>query len=145
MSHDALKSIVLTAALLTSVPALADPAEEVRTRLKEWVEHFNSGRSEAVCDLFSREVIAQFRGQPERGYNEVCNLLRRSIGDPARNYRYALDLHEVLVEGDIAVARLTWTLVVSPGNLTSVEPGIDVFRREADGRWRIIRYLAYEE
>jgi steroid delta-isomerase len=29
--------------------------------------------------------------------------------------------------------------------ITSVEPGLDVFRREGDGRWRIVRYVAYEQ
>ncbi|MCX5479048.1 hypothetical protein OSH08_08530 [Kaistia geumhonensis] len=33
---------------------------------------------------------------------------------------------------------------VTPGEIRVVEPGIDIFRKEADGRWRIIRYMAYE-
>jgi ketosteroid isomerase-like protein len=136
---------LFAASLLVAPQPRADPREEIQTRLEEWVEHFNAGRAEAVCDLFSHELIAQFRGQPERGYDEVCDLLHRSMADPASNYRYELDLHEVLIEGDLAVARLTWTLFVSPANVTSIEPGIDVFRRELDGQWRIIRYLAYAE
>ena len=50
--------------------------------------------------------------------------------------------------GDAAVVRLTWTLTIRPkdgGEVTSVEPGLDVFRRERDGRWRIVRYIAYEQ
>jgi hypothetical protein len=27
----------------------------------------------------------------------------------------------------------------------SVEPGMDVFRKGTDGKWRIIRYLAFDE
>jgi hypothetical protein len=27
---------------------------------------------------------------------------------------------------------------------TSVEPGIDVFRRQSDGSWKISRYIGYE-
>jgi ketosteroid isomerase-like protein len=27
---------------------------------------------------------------------------------------------------------------------TSVEPGIDIFRRQADGSWKISRYIGYE-
>jgi ketosteroid isomerase-like protein len=51
----------------------------------------------------------------------------------------------VIVDRDMAIVRLTWTLTVTPGDIMSIEPGLDVFRREADGRWRIIRYMAYEE
>jgi steroid delta-isomerase len=45
--------------------------------------------------------------------------------------------------------RLTWTLTVrqkdSGRAVTSLEPGLDVFRRQSDGRWRIIRYIGYEQ
>ena len=44
---------------------------------------------------------------------------------------------------------MVWTQTVrdlATGKETrSVEPGLDLFRREGDGRWRIIRYLAYED
>jgi steroid delta-isomerase len=41
-----------------------------------------------------------------------------------------------------------WTLTVRPAggdSVTSREPGIDVFRRQDDGSWKIVRYLSYEE
>jgi steroid delta-isomerase len=42
---------------------------------------------------------------------------------------------------------LVWTLTVTLPNgqtVTSVEPGLDIFRRDDDAQWKIIRYLAYE-
>ena len=74
-------------------------------------------------------------------------MLKRSLGDRIKRYSYALDIKEILVWGDVAVVRLTWTLTVQPAGEpaeTSVEPGMDIFRREGDGRWRIMRYMAYE-
>jgi steroid delta-isomerase len=75
-------------------------------------------------------------------------LLKRSLGDASKTYRYALAIQEILVEGDLAVVRLTWTLTVrgkdAASETTAEEPGIDVFRRQGDGTWRISRYLAYE-
>jgi hypothetical protein len=29
------------------------------------------------------------------------------------------------------------------GDVKSVEPGIDIFRRQPDGSWKIMRYMAY--
>ena len=141
----ALRHGLVAVALLAAGPALAGDAEDIRARLEQWTADFNDGKADAVCDLFSKEAIANYRGQPERRYDEICDLLQRSLTDPARDYHYELDLHEVIVEGDLAVVRLTWTLFISPLNVTSVEPGMDVFRKEADGKWRIIRYLAYED
>ena len=73
----------------------------------------------------------------------------RSLGDGARTFSYALAIKEILVWGDVAVVRLTWTLTVrdksKARDVTSVEPGLDVFRRQGDGRRRIVRYVAYEQ
>jgi steroid delta-isomerase len=126
-------------------PALADDAADIRARLEQWTEDFNAKRAEPVCDLFSKELLSTVRGQGDKDYATRCDILTRSLNDAAREYHYELDLHEVIVEGDLAVVRLTWTLFVTPLNVTAVEPGIDVFRKEADGKWRIIRYLSYEE
>jgi steroid delta-isomerase len=58
-----------------------------------------------------------------------------------------MDIKEVLVFGDVAVVRLVWTLTVKLANgasVESVEPGMDIFKKQADGSWQIIRYMAYE-
>ena len=133
------------AVLGVAAPALAAPADDIRARLEEWTDAFNAKDRDAVCDLFSRDALSTYRGQPERRYDEICELLRTSLDDPARGYHYGLDIREIIVEGDLAVVRLTWTLFITPLNVTSVEPGMDVFRKEADGTWRIVRYLAFEE
>jgi steroid delta-isomerase len=51
----------------------------------------------------------------------------------------------VIVAGDLAVVRLTWTLTVSVDGATETteEEGIDIFRRQPDGRWSIARYIAF--
>lgn len=70
------------------------------------------------------------------------------MGDETRSYRYALDITEILVFGDVAVVRLVWTLTIKEKDgreMKSVEPGMDLFRRQADGSWKIVRYMAYEE
>ena len=139
------QGVVLALLSAPAFPARADDAGDIRARLEQWTDDFNAGRAANVCDLFSKEAISNYRGQPERTYREICALLGSSLKDPAKKFHYQLDLREILLAGDLAVVRLTWTLFISPLNVTSVEPGMDVFRREADGKWRIIRYLAYDE
>ena len=140
-----LAAATLSLALAIAVPARADDAADIRARLEQWTDDFNAGRTDKACDLFSKEAISNYRGQPERRYDEICDLLKRSLTDPSKKFHYELDLREIIVERDLAVVRLTWTLFITPMNITSTEPGMDVFRRESDGKWRIFRYLAYEE
>jgi ketosteroid isomerase-like protein len=149
-SENMLASAVL-ALLLVAAPAsrsLADSAEDqVRSRLQQWTRDFNDGNAEAVCDLFSAELRYDFRGYPERGYQDVCARLHGSLRDKSKRYTYGLDIREIIVSGDLAVVRLAWTLSVVLHNgqvVTSVEPGMDIFRKAPDGQWKIVRYIAYE-
>jgi ketosteroid isomerase-like protein len=60
--------------------------------------------------------------------------------------RYANpDIHEILLAGDVAVVRLTWTLTteVDGRRDTTTEEGMDIFRRQPDGRWSIARFIAF--
>jgi len=151
MLNDNLLASTLIALALFALPASAvaesSAESEIRAELAKWTADFNAGKAEAVCSLFAPELAYDFRGYPERGYRDICARLQRSLGDASKSYSYALDIREVLVSGDLAVVRLVWTLTVTLPNgqaVTSVEPGMDVFRRQADGTWKIIRYLAYE-
>lgn len=145
MRHRLPATLLTLSLALSSAPSLADDAADIRARLEQWTEDFNAKRIEPVCDLFSKELLSTVRGQGDKDYATRCDILTKSLNDAAREYHYRLDLHEVIVEGDLAVVRLTWTLFITPLNVTAVEPGIDVLRKEADGKWRIVRYLSYED
>jgi steroid delta-isomerase len=128
----------------------ADPAEAaIRATLLQWTADFKARKSATICDLFAPDLRYDYRGQPERGYREICDLLHRSLSDPTKHYNYSPEIKEIIVSGDITVVRLIWTLTITSdgqtGAIISKEPGLDVFRRDPDGRWKIIRYIAYED
>ena len=63
-----------------------------------------------------------------------------------------LAIKEIIVAGDLAVVRLTWTMTLKRKDTgaesgvvsTWDEYGLDVFRRQADGSWKIARYMSYD-
>jgi uncharacterized protein (TIGR02246 family) len=119
----------------------------IRSALGQWMQDFNAGNAEKSCALFAPDLRYDFRGYPERDYRDICDRMQRSLGDKSKTYSYDLDVREIIVSGDIAVVRLVWKLTVTLPNgqqVISVEPGMDVFRKEPDGAWKIIRYIAYE-
>ena len=136
---------LLTLACLAPAPAAASEAA-IRDTLTRWTDDFNARRADRICDLFATELRYDFRGFPERGYRELCDLLQRSLSDPERRFSYALDIKDIIVSGDLATVRLVWTLTVNTsGAMTRTqEYGLDLFRRQADGSWKIVRYLGYE-
>ncbi len=141
---------LLVAAVCT--PASAQPADAaetaIRTALAQWTTDFNARDTTRLCDLFAKDLRYDYRGFPERDYEAMCGLLHKSLADQTKRFAYALDIREIIVSGDLAIVRLVWTLKVTlPGAATaaeSKEPGLDVFRRQSDGSWKIIRYIAYE-
>jgi len=128
-----------------------EPAEaEIKGALTQWMADFNEGRAEKVCDLFATDLKSDFRGQPERNFDELCALLQKSLKDEARSFTYALDIKEIIVSGDMAAVRLVWTLTIEPEGggskaIVSREPGLDIFRKQPDGSWKVARFLAFEE
>ena len=150
-SDNILLSTVCALLLLVAAPATAAAAESaddaIRATLVQWTRDFNAGSADKVCALFSPELRYDFRGYPERDYDDVCARLKRSLSDKSKRYVYGLDIREIIPAGDLAIVRLTWTLTVALPNgqsVSSVEPGMDIFRKSPDGQWKIIRYLAYE-
>lgn len=143
MGYRLLLCISLLAAA-TVVSARADDSADIRTRLETWARDFNSGDVEAACGLFSKSLVSDVQGHGGADYDTRCATLSKVMRDPKRKFSYAPDIKEVIVEGDLAVVRLEWTLSISPGGETSTESGLDVFRREPDGVWRIIRFMAFD-
>jgi steroid delta-isomerase len=144
----AVLALLLFLALSCSTAAAEeDAAAQIRAALAQWTEDFNAGQADKICDLFAQDARADVLGAPERDYVAICDLLTRSLQDKTRHYSYAMDVKEVLVFGDVAVVRLVWTLTIKEkdgSTATSVEPGMDIFRKQPDGSWKIIRYMAYE-
>ena len=124
-------------------------ADKIRAGLINWKDQFNARDARAICDLFAPDVVAVFQGQPVRNFDQLCGLLRTSLSDAKRGYHYDLNIQDVYASGDLGAVRLIWTLKVADSNgtliETSVEPGIDIFQRQPDGKWKIARYLSFAE
>ena len=145
--------IATTLMFALASPLGAEPADTVdqaavRARLMKWTDDFNAAKVEESCDLFAPELRYDYRGLPERNYQEMCAGLRRALTDPSKHYSYGLAIKDIFVFGDMAAVRLVWTLTLTGAGAppkVSHEPGIDVFRRQPDGVWRIIRFVAYDD
>ncbi|MBA3323877.1 MAG: nuclear transport factor 2 family protein [Rhodobacteraceae bacterium] len=141
---------VLVSALLAAGAAVADPAQDaaaIRARLLGWAEAFNARDAGGVCEVFAADLISVVPDAPDAGKAAVCERLARLLEQDDRRFSYDADVEEVLVWGDHAAVRLTWTLEIAAGGETSrgVERGIDLFRRDPDGVWRIMRFIAFTD
>jgi uncharacterized protein (TIGR02246 family) len=135
---------------LLAGPASAqdDAADQVRAVLAQWRDDFNAGEVEHLCDIFAPDLVVTYRGAADRGYAAFCRQLETAVADPALELRYDLEIEEIIPAGDLVVARVIWTLTSSAAGADAeahVERGIDIFRRQPDGAWRIARFIAYDD
>lgn len=162
MPHRLVPTLVVLAAL--AAPALADIGADtdtgaapgaaaagdeaaIRQRLADWTAAFNARDADAACDLFAPELAYDLPGLRDGTHATMCGNLAKVLARDDLSLRYEPpQIHQVLLSGDLGVVRLTWTLVTTSadGVETSSDEGIDVFRRQPDGRWSIVRYLAFE-
>ena len=145
----ALFAAIALLAPLAACGAEATAEAEIKAALTQWMADFNQGKADKVCDLFAPDLKSDFQGQPVRDFGQLCALLQKSLRDEARSFTYALDIKEIIVSGDMAAVRLVWTLTIEPKGggdaIVTREPGLDIFRRQLDGSWKIARFLAFED
>ncbi len=125
----------------------ADAETMIRQELTAWMEAFNARDTATVCGIFAPGLRYDVQGLPEQGFDDMCNRLHHSLSVQGIGFHYDLNLKEIIVSGDLGVARLVWTLTISrPGvpDVVTSETGLDVFRRQDDGSWKIIRFISYE-
>jgi ketosteroid isomerase-like protein len=118
----------------------------ITDRLHRWTTAFNAQDLATVCGLFAPDLSYTVDDILNGSRDGLCASIRTALA--RRDLKHHYDeptIHEILVSGDLAVVRLTWTLTTEKNGVRDVttEEGMDVFRRAPDGLWSIARYIAF--
>jgi ketosteroid isomerase-like protein len=145
--------VVCGAAALALFSARAAGADDslaakaaIAERLIRWTAAFNAKDLTAVCELFATDLSYTVDDILNGSRDRLCANIGVALARPGLELRYdEPTIHEILVSGDLAVVRLTWTLTAEKNGARDVttEEGMDVFRRAPDGVWSIARYIAF--
>ena len=141
--------VALAAVVGATAPAFADPAADraaIIQRFERWTAAFNAKDAAGSCDLFAPDLIYSFPGMLRGTRETICKNFEKLFARTDLQARYEKpDIHEIIVAGDVAIVRLTWTLTTEANGAkdTTTEEGMDFFQRQPDGRWSIARYIAF--
>ena len=141
-------AVVLTG-VGTVTPAVADADSDgvaITDRLQRWTVAFNARDAAGVCDLFALDLVSTVPDALDGSRDALCGKLSAVLAKPGLKLHYdSPDIREIIVSGDIAVVRLFWTLTAQKGgeSSTSTEAGMDIFKRQPDGKWSISRFISF--
>jgi uncharacterized protein (TIGR02246 family) len=149
MSRRLLATCAVLAGVIVATPVRADAESEkaaITQRLQAWSVAFNSRDAKGVCDLFAPDLVSTVPEILDGNRNSLCTRLAALLANPKLSLHYdSPDIREIIVSGDIAVVRLFWTLTARSGDKQDVthEAGIDIFRKQLDGKWSIARFISF--
>ena len=150
MFHRFLVTIAaVAAAVAMTAPARAGSAADeaaIMQRLQRWTTAFNAKDTARVCNLFAPDLIYSVPEVEQGSRTTLCANLDKVLARPEPQLHYDNpEVHEIIVAGDLAVVRLTWTLAAQAKGEkdTTTEQGMDILRRQPDGRWSIARFVSF--
>jgi uncharacterized protein (TIGR02246 family) len=118
----------------------------IMDRLARWTGAFNARNVAGICALFSTDLVYTVPEVRDGSRKLLCSRLSAVLAKPELQLHYdSPDIREIIVAGNIAVVRLFWTLTARKGTEqnTSTETGMDIFRRQPDGKWSIARFISF--
>lgn len=126
----------------------AKSRQEIINLLQKWPQDFNAKNIEATCGLFAPDLIASYPGTADKNYQEMCRTLNAAMTDSNKIFSYETpNIEQIIVQGDLGVVRLIWNLKISHKNQLNTElikeKGLDIFKRQKDGSWKIAISYAY--
>jgi len=137
--------------LLLSVPVLANDNEDakikaaVEDRYKEWIAAENKKDAAAITNLYDENAVLMPKAEePVLGKAAIGEYYKKLFANPNFvPFTLALNWNSFHVVGDIAIAT-----VVFEGDLTRNGKQIHfrgkdllVWKKQADGSWKIFRYM----
>jgi steroid delta-isomerase len=135
--------VVTALGLSLRFPQGRSPDEaRIRAALADWVEAANAGDRHRSNQIWARDLVGYYPGQPDDTYEKEIAAEKQTTGGRPQT-RTSLSIIEVIVSGDLAVVHDIWRFAYatpSPAAPDSIR-GFEVWRKQQDGSWKISRWL----
>ncbi len=118
---------------------MTDDERAIRELVETWFAASKAGDHAAVLDLIAEDAIFMVPGQPPFGKQTFAEALEGMKGYKSEG---ASDIQELQVLGAFAFLRNHIAFTITPPGAPPITRSgytLTIFRKEADGRWRLAR------
>jgi len=134
-----LTAVTVAAPACAALPQAQQDEATIRQSLADWVQAFNSVDYAKAAQVWAPDM--QGWGEDgEDSYQREMDSARKTPKVANPQYKYQLRIDEVIVSGDMAVVRDTWTGIGPTGRARSFR-SFEVWRRQPDKSWKISRWI----
>ena len=118
---------------------MTDDERAIRQVIETWMRASREGDSATVLSLMTEDALFMIPGRPPFGREAFAQA---SNGMSGMRLEGASEVVELQVQGDWAFSRNHIDLTMTPPSGESVRRSgytLTLYRKEADGRWRLMR------
>lgn len=120
----------------------------IRATLADWVRAYNAGDYVHAAEIWAPDLIGWYPGAPDDTYADEQAAARKGAPAGAARVTFAVAIDEVIVSGDLAVVRDTWTQTTTgsgeggKGAKATTFRSFEVWRRQSAGGWKVARWIS---
>ena len=122
---------------------------QIRQALSDWVNATNRKDSAAANEIWADKVLGWFPGAPEFSNSAAFAAAGLPEKKGASYSTYELKIDEVAVSGSLAAVYDIWTETAhfegSSVTVRRVIRGSELWRRQSNGKWKIVRWVSAPE
>lgn len=132
-------------AAAASTPVEGKAEAEIRAALARWVEAANRQDWKRALDVWAPDLIGWYPGIPDITYERELENSKHPSSGPLTTYQ--VTVNEVIISGELAVVRDTWTFTKKQASGDAIEKvrSYEVWRQQTDGQWKISRWISAPE
>lgn len=111
--------------------------------LNEWVESFNKKDLQKSLSIYSEDFIGYYPDQPDQTFKSVKEQYQHLLMNKNLSIKLAVKIDEIQISGNQAFVRMVLSATVKPvfatDATTAHDKGIQVWQKNQDGEWKLIR------
>ena len=120
-----------------------ESSSSISNILNEWIDAFNKRDLQKSLSIYSEDFIGYYPAQPDQSYKTIKEQYQHLLTNNNLSIKLAVKIEEIEMSGNLAFVRMILTATIKPAFATEAttahDKGIQIWQKNQDGEWKLIR------